>query len=136
MSFFWGLSHSDSQNFACSRRELLGKVSAIGAASLLPQSKVELLVPQKYPLPEFQIGDLVASDWIGDDDEDTPDSGTDFGEILGMRWVPQPDEFSLATNTWVYFVYWTHSTSGDYDWYPCYEGEPSNACDLRLVKRS
>jgi hypothetical protein len=131
MSFFWGLSHSDSQNFACSRRELLGKVSAIGAASVLPQSKLELLVPQNYPLPEFKIGDLVAEDWLDEDDE----KATDFGQVLGMRYLPEGHS-CFAANTWVYYVYWTHSTCDSYNCYPCYDGEASRGCDLRLVKQS
>jgi hypothetical protein len=129
MSFFWGLSHSDSQNFACSRRELLGKVSAIGAGSLLPKPRPQPL----YPLPEFKIGDLVAYDWEPDDD-DAPEFATDFGEVLGMRWVPEPDGHCLAANTWVYFVRWTHSTCPGILLKPCYDGEPTYSSDLRLVK--
>jgi len=129
MSFFWGLSHSDSQNFACSRRELLGKVSAIGAVFWLPKPQPK----SSYPSPEFNIGDLVAYDWEPDDD-DAPDSATDFGEVLGMRWVPEPDGHCLAANTWVYFIRWTHSTCPGILPSPCYEGEPTYSSDLRLVK--
>jgi len=125
MTFFC----SDSQNFACSRHELLRKVSAIGAASLLP----ELQSHSSYPLPEFKIGDLVAYDWEPDDD-DAPEFATDFGEVLGMRWVPEPDGHCLAANTWVYFVRWTHSTCPDILLKPCYDGEPTYSSDLRLVK--
>jgi hypothetical protein len=128
MPFFWSLSYSDLQNFTCSCLELLGKVSAIGAASVLPELRLQPL----YPLPKFKIGDLIASDWELDDDE-APEFATDFGEILGMRWLPEA-ESGLAANTWVYFVRWTHSTCGAYSCYPCYDGEPSRECDLRLVK--
>lgn len=131
MSFFWALSHLDSQNAACSRRELLGNFAAIGVALSLPVSKSE----SAYPLPEFKVGDLVASDWKDDEDLDAPQSATDFGEILGMRWVPER-ESDLPPNIWVYFVRWTHSTSGSYAGYPCYDGEPTKECDLRLVKQS
>jgi hypothetical protein len=129
MPFFWSLSHSDSQNFTCPCLELLRKVLAIGAASLLPgfQSRFP------YPLPEFNIGDLVAYDWEPDDD-DAPEFATDFGEVLGMRWVPEPDGHCLAANTWVYFVRWTHSTCPDILLKPCYDGEPTYSSDLRLVK--
>jgi hypothetical protein len=120
---------SDSQNFACSRRDLLGKVSAIGAASLLPEPQFK----SSYPLPEFNIGDLVAYDWEPDDD-DAPEFTTDFGEVLGMRWVPEPDGHCLAANTWVYFVRWTHSTCPDILLKPCYDGEPTYSSDLRLIK--
>jgi hypothetical protein len=128
MSFFGFLSSSASQDSACSRRELLGKSLAIGAASVLPELRLQPL----YPLPKFKIGDLIASDWEADDDE-APEFATDFGEILGMRWLPEA-ESGLAANTWVYFVRWTHSTCGAYSCYPCYDGEPSRECDLRLVK--
>jgi hypothetical protein len=117
-----------SQHFTFPRRELLQKVVALTSLCLLPKSQ-----PSPFPSPEFSIGDLVASDWEQDDDDDAPLSGTDFGQILGMRWVPEPDAFSLVTNSWVYYVRWTHSTSGDFDCYPCYEGEPTEAEDLRRV---
>ena len=134
MSFLGRLSDSDSQqSSALSRRELLGKSLAIGAASLLskPQPK------SSYPSPEFKIGDLVASDWEPDEeDDDASDSGTDFGEVLGMRYVLQPESGCwTAANTWLYYVLWTHSTS-DASCYPCYDGEPTRGCDLRLAKQS
>jgi hypothetical protein len=141
MSFFGFLSSPDSQNFACSRRELLGKSLAIGAVALLPvhsqQSTVNSQQEAKssYPLPEFKIGDLVASDWNPDEeDDDVPNSATDFGEVLGMRWLPEA-ESGLDPKTWVYYVWWTHSTIGG-TCFPCYDGESTRECDLRLVSRS
>jgi hypothetical protein len=128
MSFFGFLSIPDSQNFALSRRELLGKISAIGVVSLLPKPQSKF----SYPSPEFKIGDLVASDWNPDEeDDDAPESATDFGEVLGMRWLPE-SESGLDAKTWVYYVWWTHSTiSGTC--FPCYDGESTRECDLRLV---
>lgn len=140
---------TESLNFVCPRRELPGKLLAIALALLLPerQPKVpvtpteaqqpkpqpELLVTPTEVQPKFKIGDLVASDWEPDEeDDDAPDSATDFGEVLGMRWLPEA-ESGLAPNTWVYYVRWTHSTSGSYSCYLCYDGEPSRGCDLRLV---
>jgi hypothetical protein len=133
MSFFGFLSSADSQDSALSRRELLGKSLAIGAVSLLPKPQPK----SSYPSPEFKIGDLVASDWEPDEeDDDAPDAGTDFGEVLGMRYVLQPESSGWVTaNTWLYYVLWTHSTS-DASCYPCYDGEPTRGCDLRLVKQS
>jgi len=129
MSFLGRLSDSDSQqNSALSRRELLAKSLAIGAVSLLPKPQPQ----SSYPPPEFKIGDLVASDWEPDEeDDDAPDFATDFGEVLGMRWLPEA-ESCFAANTWVYYVWWTHSTC-DGTCYPCYDGEPTRGCDLRLV---
>jgi hypothetical protein len=78
------------------------------------------------------MGDLVAYDWEPDDD-DAPEFATDFGEVLGMRWVPKPDGQCLAAKTWVYFVRWTHSTCPGILPSPCYDGEPTYSSDLRLV---
>jgi hypothetical protein len=129
MSFLGRLSVAiDLQDFAFSRRELLKKLSAMGTALLLPKSQPK----SSYPSPEFKIGDLVASDWEPDDD-DAPEFATDFGEILGMRWVPQPEGGWIPARTWVYYVYWTHGTCGSNICYPCYDGEPTRSCDLRLV---
>jgi hypothetical protein len=128
MSFFGFLSIPDSQNFALSRRELLVKSLAIGAVSLLPEPQVN----SSYPSPKFKIGDLVASDWEPDDD-DAPELATDYGEILGMRWLPQPEGNWSPAHTWVYYVYWTHGTCGSDICYPCYDGEPTRGCDLRLA---
>jgi hypothetical protein len=131
MPFSRRLSDSDSQqNPVFSRRELLGKLSIIGTASLLPK-----LQPQSsYPSPEFKIGDLVASDWEpDDDDDDAPEFATDYGEILGMRWLPEAEGNWTPAHTWVYYVSWIHGTCGSDICYPCYDGEPIRACDLRLV---
>ena len=131
MSFFGFLSGSGSQDFALSRCELLGKSLAIGAVLLLPEPRPK----SSYPSPEFKIGDLVASDWEPDDD-DAPELATDYGEILGMRWLPQPEGSWAPAHTWVYYVYWTHGTCGSDICYPCYDNEPTRACDLRLIKQS
>ena len=115
-------------NFVCSRRELPGKLFVIGVGALLSKPQ-----PQSpYPLPKFKMGDLVAYDWEPDDD-DAPEFATDFGEVLGMRWVPKPDGQCLAAKTWVYFVRWTHSTCPGILPSPCYDGEPTYSSDLRLV---
>jgi len=131
MSFLGRLSGSDWQNFVFSRRELLKKLSAIGAVLLLPKPQPK----SSYPSPEFKIGDLVAYDWEPDDD-DAPDFATDFGEILGMRWIPEPDGQCLIINTWVYYVRWTHSSCPHILLEPSYDGEPTYSSDLRLVKQS
>jgi hypothetical protein len=121
-------------NFACSRRELPGKLFAIGVALLLPERRSEILVAPTEVQPKFKIGNLVASDWEPDEeDNDVPDSATDFGKILGMRWLPDA-ESGLDPKTWVYYVFWTHSTIGG-TCFPCYDGESTRECDLRLVSR-
>ena len=129
MTFLGRLSGADSQTSALSRRELLGKSLVIGAASLLPKSQPK----PSYPPPEFNIGDLVASDWEPDEeDDDAPDSVTDFGEVLGMRYVLESESNWVAANTWLYYILWTYSTCNG-TCYPCYDGEPTRGCDLRLI---
>jgi hypothetical protein len=128
MSFLGCLSVVTDSHFAFSRRDLLGKLSAIGVVALFPKPQPK----SSYPPPEFNIGDLVASDWEPDDD-DAPEFATDYGEILGMRWLPQAEGNWAPAHTWVYYVYWTHGTCGSDICYPCYDNEPTRACDLRLV---
>jgi hypothetical protein len=136
MTFLGRLSGADSQTSALSRRELLGKSLAIGMLSLLPKPQPQPKCKSSYPSPEFKIGDLVSSDWKPDqEDDDAPDSATDFGEILGLRLVLEPESGQVAANTWLYYVLWTHSTCGA-TCYPCYDGEPTRGCDLKLVKQS
>ncbi|MEG4317696.1 MULTISPECIES: hypothetical protein [unclassified Microcoleus] len=94
------------------RRELLQKIAS--AALLF--------------VPRFRIGDLVASDWVDEFDEDV----VDFGEVLGLRWLPESHS-GFPANSWVYYIYWTHSTCGADSCYPCYDGEPTGAEQLRLV---
>jgi hypothetical protein len=132
MSFFGFLSSPDSQKFALSRRELLGKSLAIGAVSLLskPQPKFS------YPLPEFNIGDLVSYYWEPDpEDDDAPECVTDFGQVLGMRYVLEPESSYVLPGTWLYYIMWTHSTCDGTE-YPYYDQEPTRGCDLRLIKQS
>ena len=135
MSFLGRLSSADSQTCAFSRRSMLGKLFATAVATAAAKRSADSSGPQKYPTPKFQIGDLIASDWEYDEDDQAdgaPEFATDFGEILGMRWLPER-ESGLDAKTWVYFVCWSHSTMGPSSCYPCYDGEPSRECDLRLV---
>lgn len=125
------LSQPDSQNFACSRRELPGKLLAIGAALLLPARQREISLTQTENQPKFKVGDLIASDWVDEFDADV----VDFGEVLGSRYLPEGHS-SFEANTWVYYINWTSTTCGADSCYPCYDGEPTRECDLRLVKQS
>lgn len=128
MTFSERLSNADEQTSAFSRRDLLEKISAIAVAATGAKLLPQLPVPAKYPSPQFNIGDLIAYDWLNEDDGEE----TDFGEIIGVRWVPEP-ESCFEANIWVYYIYWTHGTGGPDISYPCYDGEPTVADDLRLV---
>ena len=133
------------QSLTFPRRELPGKLLAIGVLLLLPKPQREVpvtpteaqLKPQcKVPViptevqPKFKIGDLVAEDWVDDEDE----VKTEFGQVLGMAYFKKAQSCFKA-NTWVYYVNWTHSTSDADFAYPTYDQEPSRESDLRLVSQ-
>ncbi len=124
MSSLSRLSGTDLQSFAFSRRELPGKLLAIGAALLLPQSQSLSPVPEskrrsqlfaftEAPEPEFWFGDRVSFFW---DDEDTEQpSYSETGEVIGVVWNPRE-------NYWEYSVTWLSSTVYPMDNYPIYDG--------------
>jgi hypothetical protein len=116
-------------NFACSRRELPGKLFAIAGALLLPERRSEILAAPTKVQPKFKIGDLVAEDWLDEDDEVV----TDFGQVLGMSYFKDAQRYFEA-DTWIYYVNWTHSTSDAGFAYPTYDQEPTRESDLRLVR--
>jgi hypothetical protein len=115
-------------NFACSRRELPGKLFAIAGALLLPERRSEILVTPTKVQPKFQIGDLVAEDWLNENDE----VDTEFGQVLGLAYFMKAQS-CFEANSWVYYVNWTHSTCEADFAYPTYDQEPSRESDLRLV---
>jgi hypothetical protein len=127
MSFSRRQSATDLANFKFSRRELPGKLFAIAGALLLPERQSKIPVTPTKVQPKFKIGDLVAEDWVNDDDE----VETDFGQVLGMAYF-QNAQSCFEANTWVYYVNWTGSTSGADFSYPTYDQEPSRESDLRL----
>jgi hypothetical protein len=131
MTFLQSLSATDLQTLTFPRRELPGKLLAFALALLLPKPQPEGPVTPTEFQPQFKIGDLIAQDWVGEFGEDF----ADFGEILGARFLPVGDSCYPAS-IWLYYVRWTHSTCNLDSLYPCYDGEPTRECDLRLVKQS
>ena len=120
-----------------SRRGVLQALVLAPLQLLTPRVRSVVSPLSKCPLPEFALGDLVAMDWADDDEEDDLDSGAEFGEIVGMRWIGKDKQY-LATNplpakSWVYFVCWTGNTDGDSYCYPCYDEDPYPAYELRCV---
>lgn len=117
-----------------SRRQLLQGLAFAPLPLLVPHVRPVALPLKNYPLPEFALGDLVAIDW--EDAQDDIGSGTDFGEIVGMRWVGDDKQWNstnpLPVNSWVFFVCWTHTTSDHTSCYPCYDEDPYPASELRL----
>lgn len=145
MSFLRCQPATGMANFKFSRRELSGKLFVIAGALLLPKPQPEALVtpaevqskPQPEALalvtptevqPKFKIGDLVAEDWVNDDDE----VNTEFGQVLGMAYFKKAQS-CFEANSWVYYVNWTSSTSEADFAYPTYDQEPSRESDLRLL---
>jgi hypothetical protein len=146
MTFLRSLSATDLQTLTFPRRELPEKLLALVLVLLLPKPQREVSVtptevqpkPQPEVLaiptevqPKFKIGDLVAEDWVNDDDE----VETEFGQVLGMAYFKKAQS-CFEANTWVYYVNWTHSTSGAGFAYPTYDQEASRESDLRLVSQS
>jgi hypothetical protein len=131
MTFLQSLSATDLQTLTFPRRELPGKLLALVLALLLPKPQPEVLAISTETQPKFKIGDLVAEDWVNDDDE----VDTEFGQVLGLTYFKKAQS-CFEANTWVYYVNWTHSTSDADFVYPTYDQEPSRESDLRLVKQS
>jgi len=119
-------------NFVCLRRELPGKLFAIAGALLLPERRSEVPVTPTKVQPKFKIGDLVAEDWVNDEDDDDK-LETDFGQVLGMAYFQEAQRQHFEADSWVYYVNWTSSTSDAGFAYPTYDQEPSRESDLRLV---
>jgi len=128
MSFLGRQSDTDMAKFKFSRRELPGKLFAIAGALLLPERRSEIPVTPTEVQPKFKIGDLVAEDWVNEDE----DVETEFGQVLGMAYFKKAQS-CFEANSWVYYVNWTSSTSEADFAYPTYDQEPSRESDLRLV---
>lgn len=127
MTFTECLSSADLQTFAFPRRELLQKLFSVAVATAAVKRSPKLLV-FKNCSPKFNIGDLVAEDYLDEWDQ----IATDFGEVVGFCLLPKR-HLNTSSGNWVYFIYWTHSTCGVESCYPCYDGQPTNAEQLRLV---
>jgi hypothetical protein len=121
-----------SQNSTFFRRGFLQKAASAALLLLVPRSQ-PATPSSKLPKPEFAIGDLVAQDWIDEFDKDS----VDFGEVLGLRYLPPSEGYcSYPGNNWLYYIRWTRTTCGLDYLYPCYDGEPTMASELRLVNHA
>lgn len=108
-------------NFACSRRELPGKLLAIAGAFLLPERQSVNSALEKYPRAEFAIGDKIADHWIDEFNNET----IEYGEICGVCWSPREQD-------WLYSIEWTHGEMpGQY--YPCFDERLTVSDGLRLL---
>ena len=113
------------------RRELLQRVGLAVLSHLIPRTTSAVTPSIALSRPEFAIGDLIARDWEGDEDEDAPGFATDFGEVVGLCYLPE-DSHCYPRHTWVYYIRWTRSTCSTCS-FPCFDGEPTAGNTLRLV---
>lgn len=129
--------NASAQHFTFFRRDFFQKVRVV-VLPFLVLPRLSAVPPIKgRPLPEFNIGDLIAQDWLTEFDENM----TDFGEVIGLCYLPSGKGVignckGLLGNTWTYYIYWTHSTCDSDISYPCFDGEPSAARELRLVRHA
>jgi hypothetical protein len=126
-----------SQHFTFFRRELFQKVAAATLPFLVLRKPSVVPPLEGRPLPEFNIGDLVAQDWLDEFDK----NATDFGEVIGLCYLPTGEGIlkngkGFLDNSWTYYIYWTHSTCGPDVSFPCFDGEPSAAEELRLIRHA
>lgn len=121
-----------SQYFTFPRRELLQKIVSAALLCLVPRRQPVNYAFSERPLPKFSIGDLIAADWVDEFDENI----VEFGEVVGLCYLHEGGR-SYPDNNWVYYIRWTHSSSGpDSPGFPCFEWEPSTGDDWRLVSHA
>lgn len=103
-----------------SRREFLQGVALTPLPFLVP--RVRSVVPplKDRPSPDFWFGDLVAYCWV---DEETKESHSETGEIVGAVWDSRED-------SWEYAVNWLSSTTYPADSYPIYDGSFMTAGEI------
>jgi len=121
-----------SQHFTFFRRELFQKAVAVTLPFILLR-KPMLPIKEQRPLPKFNIGDLIASDWKDEFGKDI----IEFGEIVGLCYLYEGDR-TYSSNSWVYHIYWTHDSSGDKNssCYPCMEWDVNTGEGWRYVGRA
>ena len=122
------MSNTDLPNLVLSRRDLLGKSWVMALAAAAKKLSHQPHQPhQKYPAPPFQIGDIVADDWVDEFEVEQ----TEVGEVVGICWHPK-------NQRWEYHVNWTGGTMPA-EYYPCYDERLTShevGAELRLISRA
>jgi len=116
-----------SQKSIFSRRKFFHKTAT---ASVLPlaialRRQPSIKLPDKYPAPPFQIGDIVADTWIDEFEVEQ----TEIGEVVGICWHPK-------NQRWEYHINWTGGTMPA-EYYPCYDERLTShevGAELKLVE--
>lgn len=112
-----------------SRRDFLQHAIPAALPFLVPRSQPVKSFSGNRPVPKFYIGDLIAADWVDEFGENI----TEFGEIVGLCYLHEGGR-SYPDNNWVYYIRWTHNSSGpDSSGFPCFEWEPSTGDDWRGI---
>lgn len=96
-----------SQKLTFSRREFLQRTAFF--LTIAPRRQLTIQLPEKYPAPQFQIGDTVADTWVDEFDREQ----REIGEVVGICWHPR-------NHRWEYQIEWTAGSS-DEGIYPCFD---------------
>lgn len=114
--------------FTHSLRDFLQELLAILPLLVLRPQPVKSFSGNR-PVPRFNIGDLIACDWV----DEVGDDITELGEVVGLCYLYEGGR-SYPDNNWVYYIRWTHSSvENDFPQFPCFEWEPSTGDDWRCI---
>ncbi|MEG4121824.1 hypothetical protein QUA43_30685 [Microcoleus sp. N9_B4] len=99
-----------SQKLTFSRRKFFHKTASVLPLTIALRRQPTIKLPNKYPAPPFQIGDIVADEWVDEFEK----QHCEIGEIVGICWHP-------INGRWEYMINWTAGASADW-MYPCFDG--------------
>jgi len=86
-----------SQHFTFARRELFQKIASAALLFFVPRLQS---TPEKYPKPQFCIGDRIIYSFLSDEEKVI----SQFGEIVGSCFHPKMEQ-------WQYLINWTCENS-------------------------
>ncbi|MEG4798779.1 hypothetical protein QUA69_27335 [Microcoleus sp. LAD1_D1] len=115
-----------SQKSIFSRRKFFHKTASALPLPIALRRQPSIKLPDKYPAPSFQIGDIIADEWLDEFDV----KQRDIGEIVGICWHPTNDR-------WEYLINWTAGTIPEL--YPCFDERLIShevGFELSLVQRN
>ncbi len=113
-----------SQKSIFSRRKFFHKTASVLPLPIVLHRQPSIKLPDKYPAPPFQIGDIVADEWV--DEFET--KHCEVGEVVGLCWHP-------TNHRWEYHINWIAGHGPEMN-YPCFDGHLTShvvGAKLRLV---